>query len=126
MNAMSQIAVFRFLVAMAVVANLVLGVADAFVSPSLVASHRAERFRYPAVPQYNKRFSKPLKSTTVSIEASSEDDGKEEKQSVGAASFSLIKAIVGSGVLALPSGLAVMSDVPKAYVHFFIDTSLYH
>lgn len=39
---------------------------------------------------------------------------KEEPQSVGAATFSLIKAIVGSGVLAMPAGLAASTDAPKA------------
>lgn len=47
-----------------------------------------------------------LKSTAA------EEDGK--GQSVSSATFSLIKSIVGTGVLALPSGLAVMSDSPAA------------
>jgi len=47
-----------------------------------------------------------LKSTAT------EEDGK--GQSVSSATFSLIKSIVGTGVLALPSGLAVMSDSPAA------------
>ena len=52
------------------------------------------------VAQRTKRF-------THSIE-------KEEPQSVGAATFSLIKAIAGSGVLAMPAGLAASTDAPKA------------
>jgi hypothetical protein len=53
---------------------------------------------------------KPRRLETASLEIRDED----KPQSVAAASFSLMKAIVGSGVLALPAGLAVVSDVPKA------------
>lgn len=49
----------------------------------------------------------------------SEDDKDVQPQqsqqlSVAAASLNLIKAIIGSGVLALPSGVAAMSDFPQA------------
>jgi hypothetical protein len=40
-------------------------------------------------------------------------NGEGEGQSVPSAAVSLIKAIVGAGVLAMPSGLAVISDSPK-------------
>lgn len=38
---------------------------------------------------------------------------KGEGQSVTSATVSLVKAIVGAGALAMPSGLAIISDSPK-------------
>ncbi len=53
------------------------------------------------------RIAQRTKRFTFSVE-------KEEPQGVGAATFSLIKAIVGSGALAMPAGLAASTDAPKA------------
>jgi hypothetical protein len=53
----------------------------------------------------------------VNISADDDDDPQRVKKtssSVSAATFNLIKACVGSGVLALPSGLALMTGLPKA------------
>lgn len=73
-------------------------------SPASILSHRSLR----TLPTpFNKSLVRPTKRFTHSIE-------KEEPQSVPAATFSLIKAIVGSGVLAMPAGLAVATDAPKA------------
>ncbi|KAI2503937.1 transmembrane amino acid transporter protein [Fragilaria crotonensis] len=41
---------------------------------------------------------------------------RKSSSSISAATFNLIKACVGSGVLALPSGLALMTGLPKAAI----------
>ncbi len=61
-------------------------------------------------------FKRNSPSTTSSLQASSasassNDDGK---QGLASSTFSLVKAIVGSGVLALPAGVAAIGDVPAA------------
>lgn len=82
---------------------------DAFIfavpSPILAPSVPGRASIRIPFPQSNK----PRRLETASLEI--HDD---KPQSVAAATFSLMKAIVGSGVLALPAGLAVVSDVPKA------------
>ena len=41
-------------------------------------------------------------------------DSVEKKQSMAISSFNLVKANLGSGVLALPAGIAAFGDVPSA------------
>lgn len=66
------------------------------------------------------RFSTPAASTLDDEKDDQEkmslNDNPQPQLTVAAASLNLIKAIVGSGVLALPSGVAAVSDFPKAYV----------
>lgn len=77
-------------------------------APSLPHTSLLQRAEYPLVHKSSKYIKQSLtKRFTHSIE-------KQEPQSVGAATFNLVKAIVGSGVLTLPSGLAVVTDAPKA------------
>jgi hypothetical protein len=59
-----------------------------------------------------------LAATADAVESKDDKNkGRDNRgQKVPLATFNLIKAAVGSGVLALPSGLAAMSDVPSAYV----------
>ena len=64
-----------------------------------------------------RRSTTALSSTStpsVSASGAAPVDGSTKKPSIVAATFTLIKACVGSGVLALPSGLALLSDLPKA------------
>lgn len=75
----------------------------AFAPPSPAVSHVNRHSSFPFAQSFRNRT--PL--FTYSIE-------KEQPQSVGKATFSLIKAIVGSGVLAMPAGLAVATNAPKA------------
>ncbi len=54
-------------------------------------------------------------SASINQDNSSPEQQKNKKSSaIVAATFNLIKACVGSGVLALPAGLALMTDLPKA------------
>jgi hypothetical protein len=53
-------------------------------------------------------------NVSASDGADEQNEASEKTSSVSSATFNLIKACVGSGVLALPSGIAVMSDMPKA------------
>ena len=79
--------------------------AKAFAPSSLVSSPL--RQSPLSIPSRYSRHNSSTRRFTLTIE-------KEEPQGVGAATFSLIKAIVGSGVLAMPAGLAVVTDAPKA------------
>jgi Transmembrane amino acid transporter protein len=54
--------------------------------------------------------------TTQTPSKTFSDDASIGKSKVDAVTFNLIKAIAGSGVLALPSGLAAMSDYPSSLV----------
>ena len=47
-----------------------------------------------------------------------DEDTPSSKQTIATATFNLIKGCVGAGVLSLPSGVAAIGDVPKAYVLF--------
>lgn len=56
-------------------------------------------------------------ATTANLDAAKNDDGSSDGgSSVAAATFSLIKAIVGSGCLALPAGVAAVSNYPSALI----------
>ena len=72
----------------------------------------------PTVTEFHRimrQHTMSLSSTsTPSAAAAASADGGTKKPSIVAATFNLIKACVGSGVLALPSGLALLSDLPKA------------
>jgi hypothetical protein len=55
-------------------------------------------------------------SSTAALTAS--EEGASKPASISAATFNVIKACVGSGVLALPAGLALLTDRPQAYVFY--------
>lgn len=75
--------------------------------PSLSSSHRSCSVRT------NRRASRRWSAAS---DTSTEEDEEQYGQSVASATFNLVKACVGTGVLTLPWGLAAMSDVKKAYV----------
>jgi hypothetical protein len=62
----------------------------------------------PSLPNGGK------KSKVSSSLTTPEDDNK--SASISAATFNVIKACVGSGVLALPAGLALLTDQPQGCV----------
>lgn len=61
-----------------------------------------------ATPSHSTTVNATYASSQTSVSASI--DATDGKRKVNAVTFNLIKAITGSGVLALPSGLAAMSD----------------
>lgn len=68
----------------------------------------------------NSKVSRQASITTDAIFSNKEEYEKKhriivqkEKSMVPASTFNLIKAIIGSGVLALPAGVAAMSDHKK-------------
>ena len=62
----------------------------------------------------SSRNSKRLYQSTASASLVVESPDDTKSSSIASATFNLIKACVGSGALALPSGLALITDVPQA------------
>ena len=52
----------------------------------------------------------------MTVASSSSDSSLSSKQSLSAATFNLVKACVGSGVLALSAGVAAIGDVPSVLI----------
>mmetsp|Transcript_18520 Transcript_18520/g.22130 ORF Transcript_18520/g.22130 Transcript_18520/m.22130 type:complete len:515 (-) Transcript_18520:757-2301(-) len=58
----------------------------------------------------------PPNSSASSSDASENVPSESSKQSMSSATFNLVKAIVGAGVLALPSGIAALGDAPSLII----------
>lgn len=90
-------------------------------APTLVSAFSSplkNRDRHAIPTVSNKKATVPPLSQSATAE-SLESDGsgkEEEKQAISAATFSLVKATVGSGVLSLSSGVAAVGDVSAALV----------
>mmetsp|Transcript_23610 Transcript_23610/g.29032 ORF Transcript_23610/g.29032 Transcript_23610/m.29032 type:complete len:503 (+) Transcript_23610:91-1599(+) len=87
------------------------------VAPSMPTNHRHFDAKSNVNPtSYNNKrdFSVLFEAAAAAgSESSSSDDGK---QGLSAATFNLVKACVGSGVLALPAGVAAIGDVSSVLV----------
>ena len=76
--------------------------------------------RHASNRKQNKVMTLHQSSATASASINQDNSSSPEQQknkkssAIVAATFNLIKACVGSGVLALPAGLALMTDLPKA------------
>ena len=60
----------------------------------------------------NRRSGPLYVSNAVPVSEDDDSSSKIEKSKVASASFNLVKTTIGSGVLALPSGLACMTNDP--------------
>ena len=74
---------------------------------SLLITNKLE----PSVEAYTSPSTSGAVSASVSL-TTTEENAK--KQSMASATFNLVKANLGSGVLALPAGIATFGDVPSA------------
>jgi hypothetical protein len=70
----------------------------------------------PPVPKVSRQASIADDSFLASEDAHEKIIVEKQKSMVPATTFNLIKAVMGSGVLALPAGVAAMSDYKKRSV----------
>ena len=59
------------------------------------------------------RASNPPLCSSITSSTTEDDDEKDDNKAIAGATFSLVKAMVGSGVLSLPAGLAAVGDSPS-------------
>ena len=67
--------------------------------------------RTPNAMQRGKLYAADVAAGEIDI---SDDGGGEGKQGLASSTFNLVKACVGSGVLALSAGVSAIGDVPSA------------
>ena len=90
---------------------------------NILRSNRSSRISnrmIDPISTFNRLPSSSLSSSTNenSIVASESEPNESDKQALYLAVFNLVKACVGSGVLALSSGVAALGDTRSAYVLF--------
>ena len=87
-------------------------------SGSTTATTTGSSHRATASNRKQNKVMKLHQSSAAASASMNQDNSPEQKKNkssaISAATFNLIKACVGSGVLALPAGLALMTDLPKA------------